>query len=1467
MVITGEFSYEIRMYAPSAIGGKVTENGLSVYSIVGEAAPYIIWRIENPQQSNSHIDQVRITRIIEGESFVYDWSYSSNNDCWSLATGSGAEKKIASKQKITHTGAGVGEIALEVTHDIKNSNQTIISRTYEKYTRFSFGEMLTETVQDPEGIGQKTLIEYYLTGTNLSSIKNKKYSTGRWEYFTYDNNKRQLTHNTAFKNIGYTENAGSAQSLEYGYIESLNDDRPRSITRKTNGIIVGKSFQTYASAGDRRTETVEVVTNPAAQAGDNTNLKTIRVYDIPSERLVSITHPDGRYDSYTYEYGNYTPANNTPGVFTPDASGKALRETIVYGTTANPGGVIGKSTKKITVRNEYGDKVLEEVYALLDTGYEQIRYIVYTYNVLHKLQRSYTSNHLEHTQTWHGSDLTASQSPSGVEMVYVYDTADRLKSITRRGASGEPDRVTTYTYDAADRKLSETVASGGLTLTKSWTYDALGRVLTETGTDGLTTTYQYTPATATRGEVVTKTLPGNFTSITEYYFDGQIKSITGTAQVPVYYDYGADSQTNCSWMKKSYGSENSANWEKTYINMAGNIAKEEKSGFSGSIITKQNFYNTAGQLVKTSKTGEADRLFIYDEFGELVRSGIDVDHSGALELASSDRIQDRMYSYTKDSSAVFQTRTFQVYGTANNATPKTMQEERTQLTNLPSGVSSLKYTTDRFGNVTETKVLVNRSGKTVTTEILAPDSAIAAQKIEVNELKQSERTKTNLTTTYAYDALGRLTGVTDPRTGTSVISYYTAGTGKTGRQYQVTNAAGNTTTYDYDTTTGRKIWERNALGKYSRFDYNAYGQITKVWGDTEYPLEFTYDLFGRKTTQTTYRNTTANFAGVSFPTVTGDVTAWSYDQSSGLLTSKTDANGKSVSYTYTADGKLLTRSWARGSTTAYTYDSATGELLKADYSDATPDIERTYNRMGDLASVSDATGVRTFTYDANFNLTGETLGNRALNYTYSADGVKGRYIGLTGNHTYTYDQYGRISQINNISYTRLTNSELIAQINRPNGIGSVYGYEANRDLESEVSHGTFSAYGYSNNAIGNRVSMNRSGSVFTTSDTINYSYNDRSEVTGAASNAPNSTYNYSYAFDPIGNRLTASLAGQSFNYTTNLLNQYTAVNTVSPTYDDDGNMLANGNWSYTWSGENRLIRAENSTTGIRLEFAYDYRGRRIFKKVYENNSLAQHSKFIYDGYKLIEELDALNNDALIRRYAWQPETLDRDVPLTVYDAAADKTYFYHTDANKNVTELSNENGEVIAHYEYSPFGSLTKTEGAYAASNPFRFSSEYFDKETGLVYYNYRYYNPELGRWISRDPIEEQGGYNLYGMLGNNPMNGWDEEGCKNSGWGDLFCHYCKKIFDYVSDNILDWYQKYTVGKDVYDMLEKKDDRDDLLLTGAEKISQPVWNLGKLNPAAATRDIILPNIGKNNKGSKKQDGKDDVDELLRNLDL
>ena len=94
------------------------------------------------------------------------------------------------------------------------------------------------------------------------------------------------------------------------------------------------------------------------------------------------------------------------------------------------------------------------------------------------------------------------------------------------------------------------------------------------------------------------------------------------------------------------------------------------------------------------------------------------------------------------------------------------------------------------------------------------------------------------------------------------------------------------------------------------------------------------------------------------------------------------------------------------------------------------------------------------------------------------------------------------------------------------------------------------------------------------------------------------------------------------------------------------------------------------------------------------------------------------------------------------------------------------NEESIVHSTYNVFGSLTASSGEYAGENPFRFSSEYSDVETGLVYYNYRYYSPGLGRWLSRDPIEEQGGYNLYGMLGNGIANYWDKQGLFNLGIG-----------------------------------------------------------------------------------------------------
>ena len=101
-------------------------------------------------------------------------------------------------------------------------------------------------------------------------------------------------------------------------------------------------------------------------------------------------------------------------------------------------------------------------------------------------------------------------------------------------------------------------------------------------------------------------------------------------------------------------------------------------------------------------------------------------------------------------------------------------------------------------------------------------------------------------------------------------------------------------------------------------------------------------------------------------------------------------------------------------------------------------------------------------------------------------------------------------------------------------------------------------------------------------------------------------------------------------------------------------------------------------------------------------------------------------------------------------------YFYSHDFIKNVTEVFDAQGTIAAAYDYSPYGAVT---GTGSLVQPVQWSGEMHDEELALVYYNYRYYNPKDGRWINRDPIAEEGGWNLYAFLGNSPQDKFDALG------------------------------------------------------------------------------------------------------------
>ena len=151
---------------------------------------------------------------------------------------------------------------------------------------------------------------------------------------------------------------------------------------------------------------------------------------------------------------------------------------------------------------------------------------------------------------------------------------------------------------------------------------------------------------------------------------------------------------------------------------------------------------------------------------------------------------------------------------------------------------------------------------------------------------------------------------------------------------------------------------------------------------------------------------------------------------------------------------------------------------------------------------------------------------------------------------------------------------------------------------------------------------------------------------------------------------------------------------------------------------------------------------------------------MYVGYTCVQVLNGDKNNALVKEFAWDPTEPTATRPLTFRYAEKGLMLFYAFDGNKNVSDvffLALQNG-IGAHYEYAPFGAIVRTSKATSSkvdligANPWRFSSEFYDSELDLVYYNYRHYSPALGRWLSRDPIEEQGGLNLYAFVGNSAI-------------------------------------------------------------------------------------------------------------------
>ncbi|MBI2441220.1 MAG: hypothetical protein HYV35_07615, partial [Lentisphaerae bacterium] len=511
-------------------------------------------------------------------------------------------------------------------------------------------------------------------------------------------------------------------------------------------------------------------------------------------------------------------------------------------------------------------------------------------------------------------------------------------------------------------------------------------------------------------------------------------------------------------------------WVKTTTDLLGRPVKEEKPGYL-TTETTENFYNNKGQLVRQSTADGLQSLFAYDELGNQIRSGLDVNANGVLDLAGLDRITESEMSYVQINNDWWQQTVNRLYTTDNSATPLTTSITRQRLTGFAANTIAETISIDWLGNQTVSTSILDRNNKKVTQTVNVPNSSSDDISISVNGLLvSSQRSTVSAPTLYAYDALGRPTGTTDPRLGTATTHYDSHG------WLDFTeDAAGHRTTFGFDSATGRRLSQFNAMTGSTYWAYTSYGKEEKIWGSAVNPVWFEYDAYNRQIKQHTYRSG-SGFEGSAWPASAGegDVTTWTYHEPSGLLTAKTYADGKAVTYTYTGNSKLETRNWARKDgtndlVTTYSYNSA-GDLTGIDYSDpagsgtsSTPDVSFTSDRLGRQKTASSSVSAHTFAY-SGLLLDSETIvssaGTNVIDRSYDFVGrpVAAALSAVSAppdyQVAYGYDALGRLNQISNFqfqaSYSYLPNSDLLETLSTDNGLLTIRSYEPNRNLLTEI---------------------------------------------------------------------------------------------------------------------------------------------------------------------------------------------------------------------------------------------------------------------------------------------------------------------------------------------------------------------------------------------------------------------------------
>ncbi len=586
-----------------------------------------------------------------------------------------------------------------------------------------------------------------------------------------------------------------------------------------------------------------------------------------------------------------------------------------------------------------------------------------------------------------------------------------------------------------------------------------------------------------------------------------------------------------------------------------------------------------------------------------------------------------------------------------------------------------------------------------------------AEKIKVNQFLQPifVQKGTLAPTSFQYDSKGRFISST---TGskTTALTYNTQGMLET-----ITDPLGQVTAFEYDANLNKtKITSPD--GKYVLFSYNPNGDVVSVT-----PFGRPQHLFNIG-----FLSEILNYIAPNVPGVSSGQTTYEYDVDN-RRTKTTRPDGKVAVFAYVPGKDLLQSITTFFGNYGFQYNS-NGQLVQATSPDGVVTATSYLARKVSSEAMSGAsTGTVSWTFNSLLKVASVTAGGIASNYTYDRD-ERPTFIGSEG---LTYDLNDLISTIvlQNVlqtnSYDQFGN--LTSKVTSFSGaplMSQVYSFDNLDRIVRKIDNGTVFDYGY--DLKGQLSTVSKNGSSVG-----------------------------QYQYDDNGNRLQATVRGVSFSATYDNQDRILSYGTKSYTYNDAGDLTSETDSStgkvkvYNYDLFSNLRSA--TVDGKSIQYLVDARDRRVAKKI---NGIAVQ-RFIYQSQVQVAA-ELAGDGSLISRFEYG--SMENSPDFMLKSGVLYK--FIHDQLGSVRMVVNSSTGVVVQEMNYDEFGNvLSDTNPGF---QPFGFGGGIYDRDTGLIRFGKRDYNPEVGRWVSKDPILFEGGdTNLYGYVLQDPVNGIDPEGLR----------------------------------------------------------------------------------------------------------